>query len=266
MKLTFLGTGGGRVVVINQIRASGGFIIETNNEIIHVDPGPGALVRAKEFKFPLSKVTGILISHGHPDHCTDVEWVIEAITDYTNKKNGFLIAGENVIRGNENYKSAVSSYHLKLLKEYHIITPKESIKINDLKITATPTAHGDPDAVGFVIKGHKTIGYTGDGEYFDGQEKYFKGCDYMVLNVLRPEENKIKFHMTSDEAAKLLKMVKPKLAVIQHFGMYMIKAIPEKEAKHIEEGSGIKTIAARDGMKIDLEKECPELVGLQRWA
>ena len=44
--LRFLGTGGARWVVAKQIRSSGGFWLQTDGANIHVDPGPGALVRA----------------------------------------------------------------------------------------------------------------------------------------------------------------------------------------------------------------------------
>ena len=47
MRLTFLGSGGGRWVVLRQLKASGGFVLELSDQKMHVDPGPGALVRAK---------------------------------------------------------------------------------------------------------------------------------------------------------------------------------------------------------------------------
>ena len=45
MKLTFLGSGGGRFATITQKRMTGGFRIDDIDGMnIHVDPGPGALV------------------------------------------------------------------------------------------------------------------------------------------------------------------------------------------------------------------------------
>ena len=43
-KITFLGSGGGRIVVAHQLRSTGGFVINIGTKQIHVDPGPGALV------------------------------------------------------------------------------------------------------------------------------------------------------------------------------------------------------------------------------
>jgi phosphoribosyl 1,2-cyclic phosphodiesterase len=255
MKMTFLGTAGGRIVIMLQIRASGGFIVEMDGEMLHIDPGPGALVRARQYGIDLRKLTAVLISHAHTDHYTDAEIIVEAMTDGTRKKRGVLIGNAFAIKGGENYRPAVSPFHMKLLDRCEIIEAGKKTKIGNVEITATPAKHGESKALGFVFRGSKTLGYTGDGEYFEGMEKYFEGCDYLVLNVLRPRGNKWPEHMNSDEAAKLIAKVKPKLAIIQHFGMYMLRAVPEREAKWIEQKTGVRTIATRDGMKIDMEKE-----------
>jgi hypothetical protein len=67
--------------------------------------------------------------------------------------------------------------------------------------------------------------------------------------------------MNTEEAAKIISKVRPKLAIIQHFGMLMVKAGEDKEAKWIEEQTGVKTIAAKDGMSIDLETGRMERAG-----
>lgn len=263
MKITFLGTAGGRIAIMTQIRASGGWILEMDNERIHVDPGPGAIVRAKQFRYNLRKLTGVIVSHMHPDHYTDTEMVIESMTEGTRKKRGVLLGNEYVIKGGKKYRAAVSPLHLKLLGRYEILKPGQKTEIGKIEITATPTKHGDSKALGFVFKGSKTLGYAGDGEYFKGQEKHYLGCDYLLVNLLRPRNVKWPEHMNSNEAAKLIRLVKPKVAVLQHFGMNVIRANPDREAKWIEKETGVKTIAARDGMILDFEKFSDQ--GLGKW-
>ncbi|MEM5871706.1 MAG: MBL fold metallo-hydrolase [Candidatus Aenigmatarchaeota archaeon] len=255
MHITFLGTAGGRILITTQLRASGGWILEMDREMIHVDPGPGALVRAKQYGVNLKKLTGIIVSHAHPDHYIDTEMIIEAMTDGTRKKRGVLIGNEYAIKGGNDYRSCVSPFHLKLLERYEVLNPGEKTKIGNIEIIATPTKHGEKKGLGFVFRGSKTLGYAGDGEYFEGQERYFEGCDYLILNVLRPRNNEWPEHMSTDQATKLIEKVKPKIAILQHFGILMVKANPEKEAKWIEEKTGVKTIAAKDGMRIDLENK-----------
>jgi len=67
-------------------------------------------------------------------------------------------------------------------------------------------------------------------------------------------------HMTADKAKILVGRAKPKLAILQHFGMKMLFGVAEKEAKWIEQETGIKTIAARDGQIFELDEENKRLI------
>jgi ribonuclease BN (tRNA processing enzyme) len=263
MKLTFLGTGGGRVVVTNQLRSTGGFILEMDGKLLHIDPGPGALVRAKQCGIKLRKLDGILISHAHPDHHADAEMVIEAMTDGTRTKRGFLIGNYYTDKSDSDFRQIVSPYHLRYLEKYVVMAPGDQTEAAGLKITATPTKHGDAKGIGFVVKGSKTLGYTSDTEYFEGLENHFKNCDVLVINLLRPKEHSWPTHMNSNQAVELLKKCRPKLAIVQHFGLHVIKSNPEHEAAWIQEQSGVRTIAARDGMVLKLN-ETEEKI-LEKW-
>ena len=55
------------------------------------------------------------------------------------------------------------------------------------------------------------------------------------------------------DAEKILSANKPKLGVLTHFGMTMLKAKPWELADKLSKKLNIKVIAARDGMTIDLD-------------
>jgi len=254
MKLTFLGTGGGRHVVISQLRATGGFIVEGVQLKMHVDPGPGALVRAREFKKDLKKNNAIFVSHAHPDHYTDLEMVIEAMTLGAKKKRGTLITSESVLNNKGSDRTIVPKYHLDVLESYHSLKPDEEIEILGAKIKATKCKHSEEKCIGFVLtdENGEKLGYTSDGEYYPGQENYFEGCNCLIINCLRPRNTPNYGHMTSDNARTLIEKANPNLAILQHLGMKMLFGVAEREAKWIEKETGIKTIAATDGMVIEL--------------
>jgi ribonuclease BN (tRNA processing enzyme) len=263
MKLMFLGSGGGRIVLMTQLRATGGFIVEMDSETLHVDPGPGALVRANQYHVSLRKLTGVLVSHTHSEHANDVDVVIESMTQGTHERKGILIGNVHVFKGGGKFRKVVSPFHLDLLERHEILEAGKTIDFKTLRITGTKTEHDDPECIGFLIRGKETLGYTSDTEYFEGLSKEFEGSDYLILNVLQPRGRTWKGHMNSEDAAKLVKEVKPKVAIIQHFGMIMLRANPFKEARWIEEQTGVKTIAARDGMRLDFEES--ERKGLEKW-
>lgn len=256
-RITMLGTSGGRFTTLTQLRASGGIVLELDREMLHIDPGPGALVRARQYKIRLTKLTGILCSHCHPDHYTDLEMVIESMTQGAKKKRGVLIAGENVLKGSGDFRPAVSPYHIKLPEKAVSLRPGQTAKIGGLEIRATPTKHGEPKGIGFVINGRsETIGYTSDTEYFPGLERHFEGLDLLIMNVLRPRNTEWPEHMSTNQAERFLKALKkkPKLVIIQAFGMKMLRANPFREAAWLENRTGIRVIAAKDGQVIETGK------------
>jgi phosphoribosyl 1,2-cyclic phosphodiesterase len=240
---------------ITQKRMTGGFRIEDiDGKNIHVDPGPGALVRTYQFGLNPMKVDMVIVSHSHTDHYTDAEVMIEAMTKGMTRKKGTVIGSKSVIEGYERWGPCISAYHLSK-PEVFVMEEGNHIKIDKIDLTATKTLHGDPKAVGFKIKSDNlTISYTSDTEYFEGLSKYHKGADILIGSVIRAGSERVRGHMSADDFEALVREVSPKLAIMTHLGMKLIMDSPEKEAQKITKSTGIKTIAARDGMRIDLEE------------
>ncbi|MGA2467107.1 MAG: MBL fold metallo-hydrolase, partial [Thermodesulfobacteriota bacterium] len=59
---------------MKQLRASGGVWLSIGKTNLYIDPGPGALVRCLSSKPKLepSTLDGILLTHKHLDHSSDV--------------------------------------------------------------------------------------------------------------------------------------------------------------------------------------------------
>jgi phosphoribosyl 1,2-cyclic phosphodiesterase len=251
VRITFLGVGGGRFVVLKQLRASGGFVLELEDEVIHIDPGPGALVRAREYGVDLFRLTGVLVSHRHQDHFNDAALSIECMTRGATEKRGFLASTRSVIKGDSGNPPVFDQYHLSKIARVEILKPGKPVMLGRVRVTATPTKHIGNNCLGFVFEGEcLRIGCTGDGEYFPGMEKHFKGCDYLIINVMRPRTDSWPGHMNSEGARKLISRARPGRAVLTHFGMKMLRGVAEREAAWLGKETGTKTLAARDGMVI----------------
>ena len=255
VEIVFLGTGGGRFNLIKQVRRTAGFRI-TGSLSIHVDPGPGALFACRDFSQHAEKTDAIVVTHNHIDHVNDAGLLIEAMADgWKVKKKGMLVGSASVIEGDENGDKGVSKYHLGRMESHSVARAGKKITISfgNKRATLLPTRvkHDDKTGFGFVLEmdGVK-IGYTSDTEYFQGISDQYKGCDMLIANCLKPEEDGIPGHLYSSVTARLFTEAKPILGVLTHMGISMIKAGPEKEAAKIEKKSGVKTIAAVDGMKI----------------
>ncbi|MCW4016880.1 MAG: MBL fold metallo-hydrolase [Candidatus Bathyarchaeota archaeon] len=257
VKLVFLGTGGGRFATITQKRRTGGIRLISEKLNIHVDPGPGALIYSLEAGLNPQKIKTVIVSHRHPDHYSNAEVLVEAMTRGMLKKRGIVAAPSNILSGNGETGPAISTYHQNMIEKAITLKPGVKFTVDKTKISGTKTVHSDPETVGFrfEIPEIGAIGYTADTEYFEGIEKEYKGVRLLILSVMRPTGSPWKGHMTPKEAAKLVEDVKPEMAVATHFGMKMIYSGPAYEVKLIENTTGVPTIAAFDGMKLQIDEK-----------
>jgi phosphoribosyl 1,2-cyclic phosphodiesterase len=255
--LVFLGTGGGRFATITQKRRTGGIRLISDVFNIHVDPGPGALVYSLNSGLDPQKITAVLVSHAHPDHYTDAEVFVEAMTHGMTKKRGTLIAAHSVLVGNGTCGSSISKYHQQMPMKVIDAKPGLTFSLEDAKFLVTKTKHTDPDAIGFRLETRNLgeIAYTSDTEFFEGIGKQYQGVRLLILCILRPSGNPWKGHMTTEDAVKIVEEARPEMALLTHFGMQMIFKGPEKEAKIIQEKTGIPTVATNDGMRVSLQTD-----------
>ncbi len=255
MEIIFLGTGGGRWVTLLQKLRTGGFRIHGDNINIHIDPGPGAMLDLKEAGVNPFSTHACVVSHSHPDHYTDAELMVEAMTRAMTKHRGSFIGSLSAVDGADGFRPVLSNYHTSQLSEIMALKAGDKTEIRGVKLEALPTRHSDPTAIGMKFNFKEgTIAYTCDTEYFSGMESSYTGARVLIANVIRPEKKRIKWHLCRDDLIKILKKTEPELVVMQHFGMTMLNCL-DSEARAVEKATGVKTIAAKDFMKIIVKKD-----------
>ncbi len=257
LELHFLGTGGGRFVMTTQRRRTAGIRAVHGGTQVHIDPGPGALVFSNWAGLSPRRLDGLVVTHCHPDHYTDVEVFIEAMTDGTRNRKGLLAAPPSVTRGIEGLGPCVSDYHRGLVGELVELEPGTTFRVNDVEFTATKALHSDPDSIGVRLDapGVGSVGYTCDTGYFEGLGEQHEGQRLLILCVIWPRGHPIKMHLCTDDVLRVLGEARPSSAIITHFGWRMLEADPVKEADYLQRETGIPVIAAVDGMKATLGEQ-----------
>jgi len=253
VEIIFLGTGGGRFATITQKRRTAGIRIISDGLNLHLDPGPGALVHSINEGLDPQKLDAVFVSHCHPDHYTDAEVLIEAMTRGMTKKRGVLAASKSVLSGSDVCEASISKYHQQMPEQRIEAVPNLKFQVSDVNVSATEARHTDPDAVGFRFEtaNFGDFAYTSDTEYFEGIGKYYEDVRLLILCVMRPAGKPWKGHMTTDDAIKIVEETRPEQAVLTHLGMQMIFKGPASEAKLVKEKTGVPTVAAADGMRIN---------------
>lgn len=243
-------------MTITQKRRTAGIRLLSDGFNVHLDPGPGGLVYSWKLGLDPQKIDGILVSHAHPDHYNDAEVLVEAMTRGTVRRRGVLAAARSVLRCGETAEVAISKYHQSLPERVVEVVAGEDFEVGGVRVVGAEARHSDVDAVGFRFETDVgSIGYTSDTEFFEGIERYYRGVRILILCVLRPSGEPWQGHMTTDDAMKIVSAVKPEFVVLTHFGMKMIFQGPVGEAKRVVKGTGVETVAARDGMELLVNDE-----------
>lgn len=252
--IKFLGTAGARFVVMKQLRASGGAWLNSGNTNLYIDPGPGALVRCLSSKPKLepSSLDGILLTHKHLDHSGDINVMIEAMTEGGFKKRGILFAPRDALEEDP----VILKYLRGYVEKIEILKEDSEYHVGEIYFKTTVRHHHPVETYGFNFKlSRRTLSWITDTRYFPELLKYYKG-EILVVHVVRLKaigEEPID-HLSIEDVKTILQKIKPKLTILTHFGMTMIRAKPWEVAVQLEKELGTRVIAASDGLKIELEE------------
>jgi len=249
--IKFLGTAGARFVMIKQLRASGGLWVNLAGKNILIDPGPGSLVRVNSSRPRLdpTKLDAIILTHRHLDHANDINVMIEAMTEGGFKKRGIVFCPSDTLGEN-----SVILKHLQNFPEKIELLEKDKVfNIGDISFKAIACKH-PVETYGLRFNSDRiTFSLITDTSYFKDMEDYYK-TPLIVINTVflqpRPEVQ----HLSLEDAKIIIKNIKPKFAILTHFGMTMLKAKPYLIAQQLTQELGTQVIAASDGMTFDLSQ------------
>ena len=247
--IKFFGTGGARFVASKQLRATGGLWLNYKATNLYIDPGPGAIVKIRESqeRFEPADLNGIILTHKHMDHSNDVNILIESMAEGGFKKRGTLFAPQDALSEEPVVFQFVRNY----LDDIVVLKEKGRYSIKDISF-GTPVRHRHPvETYGLLFHLNMTIGLIADTRFFDKLPDYYP-VDYLIINVLRSqpiENHEIIEHLAVDDVRTIVTRVRPKAAILTHFGFKMIQEVPDEIAERLSDETGVNVVAARDGMK-----------------
>ncbi|MFW6119990.1 MAG: MBL fold metallo-hydrolase [Petrotogales bacterium] len=251
-KIKFLGTAGARFVVMRQLRASGGIWLSLDDTNLLIDPGPGSLVRCVKSRPKLNPMDldGIILTHRHIDHSNDINIMIEAMTNGGFKKKGKVFAPKDALKEDP----VILKYVRRYVENIEMLKEKGKYTLGNISFS-TPVKHlHNVETYGLNIYGKDcSISIITDTEYFENLESYYTG-DIMILNVVMYKERKGIQHLSMVDAEKIISANKPKISILTHFGMTMLRAKPWEIAENLSKKLGTKVMAARDGMQMDIDQ------------
>lgn len=222
--IKFLGTAGARFVMIRQLRSSGGVWISFKSTNVIIDPGPGAIVRCNKSRPPLdpTNLDAIILTHKHLDHSGDVNVMIEAMTEGGFRKRGCIFTPEDSLE-----KEGVIFSYLKGFLERIVVIKEGDYSVGDVnfKIPVKNIHPVETYGIKFFLD-KDIVSFISDTKYFDDLINIYKDSTILVINVVFHQPRSNYDHLSLNEALDLVRKIKPKEAILTHFGMSMLRAKP----------------------------------------
>jgi len=230
---------------------------------IHVDPGPGALVRALGTVPPCvpAELSALVLSHKHLDHSNDINIMIEAMTHGGFQRRGMLFAPNDALEG----EAVVFPYALRFVERVQRLTPSAGPhRIGEVELrTSRRHVHAvETYGLHFTHEG-RTISYMPCGRFFEGLVEDYAAHrpDVLIVNVLRYRDKMDVDHLTFDDVVRIVEGVRPAVTVLSHFGTKMLERNPDELAEELENRFGSRVLAARDGYRLDADVEVAAAAG-----
>lgn len=248
--IKFLGTAGSRFVVAKQLRASGGLWLRLAGQSLAVDPGPGALVKAYSSRPKLdpTKLDAVLVSHKHLDHTNDVNVILEAMSSGGHDRRGTLLAPSDALDTDSPICRYIQGYVADVLR----VEEGGGYPLGDLTIRVA-ARHDHPDETyGFLLEGGaEIVGLLVDTRFFEGLAAHYAAADTLIIHTVLAEnpERRI-YHLCAADAEEIIAAIRPRRAILTHFGMRMLRANPWELAEDMSQRLGLEVLAARDGMTV----------------
>lgn len=212
-------------------RPGSGYVVQQGDTRVWCDAGPGTFTA---LPFDPDLIDAIVISHQHPDHCSDLATAFHAWTYRPDPRHGVPVYGPQAVW--DRLSAFLEKEPESALNETFDFVPVsggDSKDVGDLRISFLDMNHSVP-TVGTMWEGHnRTLFYTGDtgtGSWKEG----VRDVDVMLSEASfqgPSSEKTVEHHMTAGEAGAIAREIGVGRLVLTHIPPYLEAARSVHEAE-----------------------------------
>jgi ribonuclease BN (tRNA processing enzyme) len=202
-------------------RPASGYLIEQSGTRVWCDAGPGTFVNLPVDSY---MIDAIVISHQHPDHCSDVFTAFHTWTYCPDPRTNVPIYAPQAVW--DRVSGFLDGGQGSRLRETFDFTPVwtgDVVEIGDLSVSFVEMDHSVPTVGSRWEAENRTLFFTGDtGPKGDWQDMV-RGVDLLLSEAAYQErgEDDYPHHLTSAEAGRIARDVGAGRLVLTHIPPYL---------------------------------------------
>lgn len=250
MKLAILGSG--TAIPHPRRGASGYACIAEDGSALLLECGPGATRRWPDFGLGFEAVRGVVCSHHHLDHCSDLAAIFFG-RNVVEARNPWTVAGpvghRRLVEGLEAlYGSSVADAPgVRTVLE---LGDGDAFRCEGFHVEARVVRHSR-HALGLRVRqGGRTLAFSGDSGPCDALVELCRGADLALLECSYPSGGDSRKHLTSTAAARVAREAGAERLALCHF--YPDCDEVDIEAEVREAGFRGELTLCEDGMLLDV--------------
>ena len=228
-------------------RACSGYLLQIDGENIWLDAGAGTWQNLQR-SIDYADISGVLLTHAHPDHTTDV------LQAYHARRYGQAEALAPVpLWGPQETLDRLAAFSKGIDEAFDLkpITVDDVLEIGGARLTFTEMAHPEPTLGVRVEHTGKVIAFSSDtGEAADFQ-RLAGGADVFVCEATSQESDaRWEGHLRASQTGRIAQQVGVKRLVLTHLRPGRDHSLTLAEARAA--AGGVEVELAKDGTRLEI--------------
>jgi phosphoribosyl 1,2-cyclic phosphodiesterase len=174
--------------------------------------------------------------------------MIEAMTEGGFKKRGRVFCPADALQEDP----VILKHAQRLPKHIEILKENSTYRIGEFEFK-TCRRHLHPvETYGIKFKaGGQSISFISDTKYFEALAQCYR-AEIIIVCVVFFQPRPAVEHLCLADVQELIRQIKPKKAVLTHFGMTMLRHKPHLLGQQLSGLLGTEVVSAYDGMSLQL--------------
>ena len=253
LSATILGSG---TCVPSLRRSACSVLVETGNDKLLFDAGPGTMRRLLEAGIAVHDVTHLFFSHFHPDHTGELATFLFAnkYPDLERREKPLAIfGGKGFYAFFEKLKTVYGEWIRLPAGLVSVMeldnTAFDRLRFDSFSVETAPVEHNEESIAYRITAEGKSVVYSGDTDYSENLIILAENADLLICESAFPDALKTAKHLTPSLAGRIASLAKVRHLVLTHLYPECDDADIKKECGSAYAG---KLSVAEDLMKFTL--------------
>lgn len=232
--------------------ATSGLLVRSGYHNLLLDLGSGTVARLQEH-IDLFDVHGVVISHSHPDHVTDLYAYLMArlFSPERPPMIPLYLAPKVLERFSPLLADDSGDMQVTEAFDVSVIEPRTEVEVGPFRVTTAPMSHSVP-TVGIRVEAEGlAMVYSADTGPTEELVGLAAGCDVLVAEASWQDDGIARppIHMTAREAGQAARQAGCRRVMLTHIRPYLDRERSRQEAAGVFDG---EVLVASEGLRVEV--------------